>query len=281
MAGTLLHITLAHRALEQAKIKEHVRSAISSNPDSFRLGAVLVDLPYYDKLLVSALRSLAGLDIHYNSWGTLLHMRAPAELGLALFDAASSEGGVHLGLGYLTHLAVDILFHREIQKRVHLEANGARSLDAEHKRIEDDMDLHIHYDLLQSPGIGTPYARKMLRLAPHSAWSTQASLAISRIHGNTISPSTFNHWLRALGRFGHWSSNNRVPWVKSLPEDNPELLETSLALAEHAIARSSQFLEVGLAYARNEVTPADFLARIDGQSMLDGGPASAPRIPPH
>lgn len=279
MAGTLLHITLATRALARARIPEKYIKKITTNPSDYRLGAVLVDLPYYCNLAISGLRSLVGLDLHYNTWGTLLHLRAPGDLGLAILETATKDAGVHLGLGYLTHLAVDAVFHREIQSRVHREADGSRSLDSEHKRIEDEMDLHVHYNSLETPGIGTPYARRMLRFTPDPSWAAHASLAISKIHGNTIEPRILEKWLAQLTRYGYFSSRAWVPWIKTLPEDKGELHTTSLALAKESTNLAARYLETGVAFADKEIGRDQFTELIGNQSMIDGGRSLPPRIP--
>lgn len=276
MAGTLLHVTLANRALENADLPPFARNSASKNPADYRLGSVLVDLPYYGNLVYSGLRSVAGLDIRYNPWGTLLHHRAPGQLALALLETAENEPGIHLALGYLTHFAIDVLFHREIQRRVYREADGSRSLEGEHKRIEDEIDAHIHYHFLNHQGIGTPYTRKMLDLRPDPNWAVHTSRAISQIHHNTIDPPVLQRWLAELRAFGLSSSVKWVPWVKSVPNINSPAQRRSLDLAEEAIRLSADYLKAGYAFSRGEIGREDLLRTIGDRSMLDGGSSAPP-----
>ena len=164
MAGTLLHIAIADVILSRSQLDRQSELAIKKNRDDFYLGAVLVDLPYYDQLVQSALKSLARLETNYHVWGTLLHVRAPSQLALAFLDRAGTPPKRALAFGFLTHMAVDIVFHREIHRRVMLQADGKRGLDSLHKRIEDQIDLHAFYALLGHSGTGTPYAAK--KIAP-------------------------------------------------------------------------------------------------------------------
>jgi hypothetical protein len=277
VAGTLLHITLAERALHAAEIPPKTRVEIKNNIDNFNLGAVLVDLPYYENLVLSGLRALAHLDMHYGSWGTLLHLRSPALLAQVLLDNAKNPPSRALGLGLLTHLAVDMVFHREIHQRTMGKADGSVSLDTEHKRLEDQMDLHAHYHLLQHPGIGTPYARRKLALKPSNSWSFDARQAILHIHGAAPEERRLRKWAKSLTLFGLSSSTGAVPWVTTLPDDDPELLDTSVRLTEQAIRLSAEYIQAGLAYLDGQMTPDRFLEIIPNCSLLDGGPAEPPR----
>ncbi|MCP4199894.1 MAG: zinc dependent phospholipase C family protein, partial [Proteobacteria bacterium] len=117
MAGTLLHITLAEQALHAADIDPQTVTNINNHIDDFNLGAVLLDLPYYEHLVKSGLYLLARLEVHYSAWGTLFHLRSPSLLARVFLDSAEDPSSRALSLGLLTHLAVDLVFHREIHRR--------------------------------------------------------------------------------------------------------------------------------------------------------------------
>jgi hypothetical protein len=279
VAGTLLHITLAEHALHTAEIDPETVTQLKKHSDDFNLGAVLVDLPYYEHLIISGLRTLAHLDMHYGAWGTLLHLRSPSLLARVLLDIAKDPPSRAFGLGLLTHLAVDMVFHREIHHRTMSKADGAISLDTEHKRLEDQMDLHVHYHLLQHPGIGTPYARRKLALKPSSSWSANTRQAILHIHGSAPPEKRLEKWVKSLKLFGFLSSSGAVPWVTTLPDDDPELLDTSVRLTDQAIRLSAEYIQAGLSYMEGHMTQDRFMAIIPNRSLLDGGPAQPPRRP--
>jgi hypothetical protein len=281
VAGTLLHIALAEQALHAAPIDPQTLADINNHIDDFNLGAVLVDLPYYEHLVVSGLRAVAKLDMHYGAWGTLLHLRAPALLAQTLLQHAENPPTLALGLGLLTHLAVDEVFHREIHHRTMTAADGTVSLDTEHKRLEDQMDLHVHYHLLQHSGIGTPYARRKLALNPNSSWVSAAREAILRVHGNAPNEKCLIKWVRALKLFGLVSSTKIAPWVTTLPDDDPELMETSVRLADESVRLASEYIQTGLNYLDGRITTDIFEETIPNRSLLDGGPAEPPRHPHH
>jgi hypothetical protein len=277
VAGTLLHIALAEQALSKAKITGQSRRELTGHLQDFRLGAILADLPYHDRICRSGLRSLMKLDLHYNTWGTLLHMRSPLGLTLALLNRANDSPGRALALGFLTHFSVDVVFHSEISALVNTEADGSRSLDMEHRRIEEQMDLHVHYSLLGHSGMGTPYASRMLWLKPDSSWCGRALSAIAEIHGNAPDIATLKRWKNELAIYGALSSTKKVPWIKTIPKDDPALQKKSLDLAEESIRLAAKHIELGLQYLGGNVTREDFLTAIPDLSMMDGGPSAPPR----
>ncbi len=277
MAGTLLHITLARRALESASISSSVRAELEECVHDFRLGAVLVDLPYHERIWLSGIKLLLGLDLQCHVWGTLLHVRSPANLARAFLDRADDPAGRALALGLLSHLGVDVVFHREIDRRVKNEADGSRSLDGEHRCIEDQIDLHVHYHLLGHSGMGTVYARRMLGLRPSRSWSRRACSAIREIHGDAPPAKKLERWLAALSLYGLLSCTGRAPWVTTSPRDNPELQQTALELAEESIQLAAKYIEAGLAYLDGAIDVDGLLREVPDLSMADGGCAAPPR----
>jgi hypothetical protein len=277
MAGTLLHVTLADLLAAGSSLPKSASQAIRNHVHEYRLGSVLVDLPYYEDLWRHGLRSMLGLDIEYGIWGTLIHQRSPSGLSLALLDRADSPAGTALALGALTHYAVDVVFHEEIDRRVNEAADGSVSLDTIHKRIEDQMDLHIHYDMLGHSGIGTPYARQVLSLEPEPAWIDHTRGALIEIHGDAPSEAKLEAWLGNLVWFGWLSSFKHAPWLRTLPEDDPEMLEASLTLAEESLRLSEGYVRAGMQYLEAAIDREEFFKRIPDRSMLDAGPADPPR----
>lgn len=273
MAGTLLHITLANRLLETGELTAEAVESLRARIHDYRLGSVLVDLPYYKDIWLNGARSLLGFDIRFGAYGTLIHTRSPSGLSLALLDRADDEPSRALALGALTHYAVDLVFHEDIHRRERQVADGKQSLDTVHKRIEDDMDLHVHYDMLGHPGIGTPYARQMLALHPDRSWTRTARAALSRVHGDAPGERELKSWLDNLATFGWFNSTRYAPWARTLPDDDPELLEASLELAARSLEVSAAFVRAGLSYLDGDLDRAGFLDTVPDRSMIDGGPA--------
>ena len=275
MAGTLLHVTLAMRAAEAAD-DAPARSIARRHPHDYTMGAVLVDIPYYDRLVRTALLMALRRPLRHHSFGADLHRRSPAGLCLALLDAARTDAERALGLGALTHHAVDLVFHPEIERRVREAGGGGHDPDGLHKKIEDEIDLHCHYDLLGTSGVGTAYARRALAVEPESDWTAVVRNAIVRIHGEAPSAEKLCAWRAELALFGLASSWGGAPWVKTLPADDPDLLERSIALADAAIASAAEHIVCGARYLSGAVDRDGFFAVVRDLSLIDGGPAEPP-----
>ncbi|MDD5309832.1 MAG: zinc dependent phospholipase C family protein [Deltaproteobacteria bacterium] len=274
MAGILLHVTLAREALGLATVRGTVRSELDASRSWLDLGAALLDIPYLEDLWLSGLRVLAGRDIRYGIWGTLLHLRAPRLLILGLLDRAREPEGRALALGALTHLSVDAVFHKEIERRVLYAADGGATLDTLHKRIEDDIDLHVHYERLGHSGIGTVYTRRALTVPGSTTipWLARFGEAIADVHGNAPGPKRLESWRRGLSAYSMLMSW-KAPWLSTLPVDDPELKATSLALADEAVALAARHLEAGASYLSGDLDRDGFFAAIPDVSLVDGGPA--------
>ncbi len=268
MAGTLLHITIATTALDRAEIPAGLRQQIAAT-DDFRLGAVLVDLPYFEHLLLNGIRLLLKRDVRFNIWGLRLHLHSPTRLCRELFRRARDLPARAMALGALTHLAVDTLFHEEIERRV--SAIGSPNPNALHKTIEDQVDLHSHRHLLGHPGMGTPYARERLRLAPHPTWTARFSAALLAVYKEAPPAPLLERWLRGLALFGAMHASPRLPWVETVPKEDADLRDTAVALADRAVALSQQYIEIGVAEMESPRDPP--LTEIPERNLVDGGAA--------
>ena len=101
--------------------------------------------------------------------------------------------------------------------------------------------------------------------------------AFFEIHGSAPSAGKLRSWLRNLALFGAGSSTGLVPWVKTLPEDDPRLLELSVELADRAISLCLEYIQAVMAYTNGEIDSEVFFKRVPDLSMLDGTPAKPAR----
>jgi hypothetical protein len=274
MAGTLLHITLLERILKEAAISDTQKKELRDSMMDFRLGAVLFDLPYYERLLLQGLSLFSKQDVQFNEWGAKLHARSPVGLCRQLLDNATCPGSRALALGALTHAAVDTIFHPEIERRVALSAAGQTHPNRTHQFIENQMDIHIHEQLLGHPGIGTPYTREALRIAPHNGWSILLHKAIFHIHGTSPSAARIRCWLRGLRLFGALHSSPKFFWVAHKSPIDADRNHTAMRLAEEAAARSARYIETGCAYLEQSLSSRDLSTGIPDINLSTGASAT-------
>ena len=79
--------------------------------------------------------------------------------------------------------------------------------------------------------------------------------------------------------FGVLCSTKVAPWITTLPDDNPELLETSIRLANEAVRLAATYLQAGFDFLDGKLTADGFEQIVPNRSLLDGGSAE-PRVAP-
>lgn len=277
MSGTLLHVALAERALDDPAIDERTRALIASREADYRLGSVVFDLPYFDNLLTAGARMLLRLPLEFNVWGTLLHLRSPVRFIAHLLESSRPEVSV-IGLGALTHFALDAVFHPEIHRLVTQSADGSMDLNSLHKHIEDDMDLHVFESFLGHTGVGTGYAAQKLVMRPSEGWPEGVAEAISSVHKSAPSGAQLRRWLLQLGMYGLLSASPRFPWVRTTPAARDLVdRDRAVALGNEAVAFAASCVSHGGALVQGRIDRGDFFGAVLDRSLLDGGPALPPR----
>jgi hypothetical protein len=269
MAGTLLHVTLAMRAADAVRDRSS-RAIALHHPHDYALGAILFDLPYFDRLLRTALVLATGRPLHFHPFGMALHRRSPAGFLLALLDLARSDAEKALCFGALTHYAVDLVFHPEIERRLGPSKRHSDDPDGLHKHLEDQIDLHCHYHLVGTSGLGTAYVRRAFTLEPCSDWVKIARAAMRRVHAEVPTANELVAWRAQLLLYGLTSAWRKAPWISVLPEDDPDLLDCSIALAEEAIRVSALYIDKGALYLAGSLDRDGFLSEVPDRSALDG-----------
>ena len=276
MAGTLLHITLSNLALQRAVLPRSARRDIEQEIDNFHLGAVLFDLPYYEHLLFQGIVRASGRDYRYGDWGTKLHRRSPAGFCLRLLRAAETPSERATALGALTHAAVDMVFHPEIEERVTRTEAGRARPNRMHHMIETQMDLYLHHRIIGGPGIGSPYTAQALNLRPDSSWIDHFLGAVCFVHGESPSGRRARSWLRGIHRF-RLLHCRPAAWVSTAVEPDAERDASTNRLLERSLAQAAQYLELGWEAAHSESNLA-ILRRTLSDIDLVRGDAALPSL---
>jgi hypothetical protein len=269
MAGTLLHVTLAGHIAGSPDLPSPVHELLAAHSEELALGAVLVDLPYYRRLWLTAVGMAVGRSPDFGGPGNEIHASGTAAFARALIDCAMSDAGLALALGHLTHHAADLVFHAEIERRIRPAVERGEPRGLAHKRLEDDIDLHVHCDLLGHAGAGTVHARRALAIRPYPGWTRQVRAAWSSVHGAAPSTLDLRLWLGWLRAFGLASSLPRAPWVRTVARDDPELASLAIDLAGRAVADGVVLVEAGFDYATGRIGAAAFLEAVPNRSLLD------------
>ncbi|MBN2340499.1 MAG: zinc dependent phospholipase C family protein [Deltaproteobacteria bacterium] len=263
MADTLLHITLANRIAQHSRLPDTLKRIITMFPDDFAMGSVLFDLPFYNHLLRTGIETLRHKPLTYHPFGQAVHEIDGRTLCIQLLHRAENDAEHTLALGALTHFAVDLVFHKEIEHRI-------QGSTISHDELERQIGLHCHYDLLGHSGVGTPYARDITFLFPSSHWSKFVSSAFRSLFTATPAPDQFTQWQRSFRVFGFLYSKPYFPWLRTLAPDDPQLAQRSLELMHDSIELGASFLTFAYDVVQQKISLEDLTAALPPKRMSDG-----------
>lgn len=133
-----------------------------------RVGVMLVDLPYFEGLLLRMLRHLLARPQRPCPFGERLHQQAPIAVGRGLAEGARAllerrstreegRGLQALALGYISHAAVDAALHPLVNQLAWERARGdARRWLREHQEVEKLQSVLFHEQRLGRDYLGQP-----------------------------------------------------------------------------------------------------------------------------
>lgn len=126
--------------------------------DAARLGAILVDLPYFHRFTGEVLRYVMGLPAKPSPWGAALHDGGAIDLLLALIDIARRERDdtiAAITLGLASHCAIDRALHPLINALARKHVAG-KNHDASHRECEKFQSICFHEHYMGRDMMGTP-----------------------------------------------------------------------------------------------------------------------------
>ncbi len=154
-----IHLTALREALAAPGLGASARRRIVRAEDAARLGALLVDLPYFDHYLGEVVRYALGVTARPSPWGALLHDGGAVTLLGGLLDVARAEPEPTVGaiaLGLASHLAIDRALHPLVNALARAHPHG--DLASSHREVEKFQSICFHEaylgrDLMGDPGI--------------------------------------------------------------------------------------------------------------------------------
>lgn len=176
MPAEAIHLSALEDTLRRAAPALQRRVREPRLREAARLGAVFVDLPYFERFSRVLLRYLLKRPQAPSPWGDRLHQAAPIALGRRLAEAGARlqrssdtrEAGdvlVALALGYFSHAAIDTALHPLINR---LASDRAAALgDAvsrQHHEVEKFQSVLFHRDRLGFDFLGTATLRALVTI---------------------------------------------------------------------------------------------------------------------
>jgi hypothetical protein len=154
-----IHLTALREALTAPQLSASARRRLVRREDAARLGALLVDLPYFHRFAGEVVRYLAGIPARPSPWGPALHEQGGAiallhELvRVARRDRDETIGGIAMGLA--SHASIDRALHPLVNSLARLHQEG-RNHDASHREVEKFQSICFHEGYLGKDLMGTP-----------------------------------------------------------------------------------------------------------------------------
>lgn len=216
MPAEAIHLSALHDTLSSAG---RFAAALTAEPElreAARLGAIFVDLPYFESFSVALLNYVLHRPQRPSPWGDTFHHRTPIAVGRTLAEAgaqlqrstATRREGQYLqalALGYFSHAAVDTSAHALINTQARERAQRlGTTLGQEHQEVEKFQSILFHEQRFGFDFMGTQTLRRHISidLRPLSTTGPVASAVhgvLLRCHG--VAPG--------LSRYQNWTSGYR------------------------------------------------------------------------
>jgi hypothetical protein len=250
-----------------------------------RLGAVAIDLPYFDRFPISVARYLLRMTTATSAWGNLFHERAPVQVTKLLLrsaralraQAGNREAAQRLqafALGFTSHIAVDRFMHPLVNRLA--RARAQRLADhwlRQHTEVEKFQSVLFHeerngFDFMGRRELAQHIAVEGQLLVRDEVLSHAFRSAIGSALGTTPELGLVKRWVRGYAQYTRLVSS---PLGKTMmPEQvkhevRDEVYAGAVRFGDEyarAVDLSTQALDLALGYAQDEVSEQAFDAAL-------------------
>jgi hypothetical protein len=184
-----IHLTSLREAVASERLQASARRLVLRNEDAARMGAVLLDLPYFDRYAEEVVRYVARLAPRSSLYGGVIHERAAVPIALAMLDRAREERSDALcaiGLGLVSHAAIDRQLHPLVNALAR-KHKGRATHDASHREVEKFQSICFHEVYLGRDRMGTPGIARLCAVPMRELFAQR-----------TIADATHTSFARAL-----------------------------------------------------------------------------------
>jgi hypothetical protein len=160
MPAEAIHLTALREALASPRLDPRVRRRVVRREDAARLGAVLVDLPYFHRYVEEVVRYAVGAPARPSPWGAELHEGGAIALLGGMLDVARRRNDDTIGaiaIGLASHLAIDRALHPLVNALARRHPVG-KDHGSAHREVEKFQSICFHEryhgrDLMGTDGI--------------------------------------------------------------------------------------------------------------------------------
>ncbi len=264
MPAEAIHLTSLGEGLALASLPSGARRILARSAHAARLGALFVDLPYFDAFERELVRYVARRPPRASPWGSRTHEHAVKILRAVVARAAALPAGLRrdearaFALGLASHLAIDQAAHPLVNwlAEKDVATSGGKLTQAmAHREVEKFQSICFHEAYFGADMMGTTIlashldVRGMERLE-ESAGASVGLAAMRDVLGGAPSPRELGRWGRSYMRYTRILASpigKTIAPPKAKDAARPRYLEgtwgTFDAILERAIARSAPVLE--------------------------------------
>jgi hypothetical protein len=214
MPAEAIHLS----ALKDSTLGSAAEALMQKHERETRLGAIFVDLPYFDRFALGVLRYVLKRPVTSSPWGAAFHTERPVALGKALLREAAAlradratrpEGDrlLALSLGYFSHLAVDTAIHPLVNR---LARERARRLsdrpERQHTEVEKFQSILFHEQRLGFDFMGRSELSDYIGVEAGALLQAPLLLraitrAVQDTLDRTLTPLLLRRWLRGYRQY--------------------------------------------------------------------------------
>jgi hypothetical protein len=246
-----------------------------------RLGAVAIDLPYFDNFPISVARYLLRMTTATSAWGNLFHERLPVQVGKQLLASvralrerastrAAAERLLAFALGYASHIAVDRSMHPMVNRLA--RARAERLSDhplRQHTEVEKFQSVLFHeqrngFDFMGRRELTDHISVEGSLLHRDQELGDAYLAALSGALGTAPARALVARWARGYGQYTRLVSSplgkTMVP-EKVKREVRAEVYEGALSFTQEyarAVEFSTRAIDVAFAFAERAIAESAF-----------------------
>jgi hypothetical protein len=153
-----IHLTALREALAAPTLDTSVRRRLIRREDAARLGALIVDLPYFHRFAGEVVRYVVGIPARPSPWGAALHEGGAVALLSELIRVARRDRDeiiAAIALGLASHASMDRALHPLVNSLARQYPVGGNH-DASHREVEKFQSICFHEAYMGRDLMGTP-----------------------------------------------------------------------------------------------------------------------------
>jgi hypothetical protein len=198
-----IHLTSLREAVASERLTPGARRLVVRHEDAARMGAVLFDLPYFDRYAEEVVRYVARIAPRSSPYGGIIHERAAVPIAFAMLErarAARSDALCAIGLGLVSHAAMDRQLHPLVNALARTQM-PRDTHDASHREVEKFQSICFHEEYLGRDRMGTPGIVRLVAVPLRELFAQRVVAdAIEWSFRRALDPSPSRAVLRRMGR---------------------------------------------------------------------------------